>query len=92
MQVVDKLPSSWVGNFHHIHSFISSHITPSLAFSSAKMGVRGSLTEEECLRLYGMSVRTWDEVGRLQGMWQGREDMRFVFFLDPLLTLQEEEV
>jgi hypothetical protein len=78
MQVVDKLPFSWVGNFHHIHSFISTYIAPSLAFSSAKMGVRGSLTDEECLRLYGMSRDIWDEVGRLQGQWQGREDVRFV--------------
>jgi hypothetical protein len=78
MQVVDKLPSSWVGNLHHILSFVNNYMTPSLAFSSATIGVKGSLTEEECLRYYGMSVGIWDEVEMLQGKWQGREDMRYV--------------
>jgi hypothetical protein len=83
MQVVDKLPSSWIGNLHHILSFVNGYITPPLAFSSAKMGGKGSLTEEECVRYYGMNADTWDEVERLQGKWQGREDMRFVLFLSP---------
>jgi hypothetical protein len=78
MQVVDKLPSSWIGNLHHILSFVNGYITPSLAFSSAKMGVKGSLTEDESQKWYGMDADTWDEVEKLQGKWQGREDMRFV--------------
>ncbi|KAI4735399.1 hypothetical protein E4T50_14090 [Aureobasidium sp. EXF-12298] len=78
-QVIDKLPASWVGNFHHIHSFIGSYIAPSLAFSSAKMGVMPTLEEEECQRIYGVDTRVWDEVGKLQQKWQGKEDMRYVF-------------
>jgi hypothetical protein len=76
MQVVDKLPSSWIGNFHHMHSFIGNWVAPSIAFSSAKMGVKASLLEEESQRLYGMSASTWDEVGKVQVKWQGKEDMR----------------
>jgi len=75
-QVIDKLPASWVGNLHHIQSFIGNYITPSLAFSSAKLGVQPSLTEQESLSAYGMEARTWDEVGRLQMKWRGGEDMR----------------
>jgi hypothetical protein len=81
MQVVGKLPSSWVGNLHNILSFINGYIAPSLAFSSAKMGVKGSLTDEECQEWYGMDADTWDEVMTLQGKWQGKEYMRFVFSL-----------
>jgi hypothetical protein len=76
--VIDKLPSSWIGNFHHIHSFIGNYIAPSLAFSSAKFGVMTQLTEEESQRWYGMDAETWAEVEKLQIKWQGKEDMRYV--------------
>jgi hypothetical protein len=76
MQVVDKLPTSWIGNFHHMHSFVGNWVAPSIAFSSAKMGVKPSLSEEESQKWYGMSTAVWDEVGKLQMKWQGKEDMR----------------
>jgi hypothetical protein len=80
MQVVDKLPSSWIGNLHHIHSFVGNWVAPSIAFSSARMGVKPSLSEEESQKWYGMSAAVWDEVGKVQMKWQGREDMRYVLF------------
>jgi hypothetical protein len=43
------------------------------------MGVMPTLGEEECQRVYGMSASIWDEVGKLQQKWQGKEDMRYVF-------------
>jgi hypothetical protein len=76
MQVVDKLPTSWIGNFHHMHSFVGNWVAPSITFSSAKMGVKPSLSGEESQKWYGMTAVVWDEVGKLQMKWQGKEDMR----------------
>lgn len=58
---------------------MGSYIAPSLAFSSAKLGVKPSLSEEKSQKYYGMSARAWDEVGKLQMKWRGEEDMRYVF-------------
>lgn len=80
MQVVDKLPTSWIGNFHHMHSFVGNWVAPSIAFSSAKMGVKPSLSGEESQKWYGMNAAVWDEVGKVQMKWQGKEDMRYVLF------------
>lgn len=79
MQVVDKLPASLVGNLHHIQSFVNNWIAPSIAFSSAKMGVKPSLAGKKSQTAYGMDAETWDEVGKLQQRWRGMEDMRYVF-------------
>lgn len=86
-QVIDKLPASWVGNLHHIQSFIGNYITPSLAFSSARLGVQPSLTEEQSQNAYGMEAKTWDEVGRLQQKWRGMEDMRLVLSYSQLTLM-----
>ncbi|KEQ75219.1 hypothetical protein M436DRAFT_25653, partial [Aureobasidium namibiae CBS 147.97] len=88
-QVIDKLPASWVGNLHRIQSFVNSYIAPSLAFSSAKLGVKPSLTEQESQRSHGMEAKTWDEVGKLQQKWRGMEDMSGVS-ADATLCMQRE--
>lgn len=76
MQVVDKLPSSWVGNLHHIQGFVAGYIAPSISFSAAKLGVSESLDEETSQRVFGVSTETRKEVEKLQGKWQRCEDTR----------------
>lgn len=84
MQVVDKLPSALVGSLHHITSFVGGYIAPSLQFSSGMIGVdTDELPEEECLRVYGMDIKTWMQVTKLQGQYARLEDMRYVLLLSP---------
>ncbi|KAI5208028.1 hypothetical protein E4T38_03148 [Aureobasidium subglaciale] len=81
MQVVNKLPSSWIGKYHHIQSFVAGSIAPSLQLSSAMLGLKSSgLTETESVKWHGMDKQTWDQVSTLQGKWSRLEDMRLVFF------------
>lgn len=78
MQVVDKLPASWVGNLHHVQGFVASYIAPSVTFSAAKLGVSESLDEDTCQRVFGMDVQTREKVVKLQQQWQRSEDTRSV--------------
>ncbi|KAI5197998.1 hypothetical protein E4T39_07008 [Aureobasidium subglaciale] len=74
MQVVDKLPTSWLANFHTILGFINGSIAPSLQFSSAMLGLTSGLDEEDCKTWHGMNKETWDEVGKSQVKYSGLED------------------
>lgn len=78
MQVVDKLPASWIGNLHHMQGFVAIYIAPSVTFSAAKLGVSESLDEETCRRTFGMNVQTRQKVVKLQQQWQRSEDTRYV--------------
>lgn len=78
MQVVDKLPTSLLGNLHHVQGFVASYIAPSITFSAAKLGVSESLDEETCSRVFGMSKETREKVVKLQQQWQRNEGTRSV--------------
>lgn len=81
MQVVVKLPTSILGNLHHIQGFVAGYIAPSVSFSAAKLGVSESLDEETCQRIFGMSAEMREQVVKLQGSWQRGEDTRSVISL-----------
>ncbi|KEQ92145.1 hypothetical protein AUEXF2481DRAFT_432976 [Aureobasidium subglaciale EXF-2481] len=90
MQVVNKLPSSWIGKYHHIQSFVAGSIAPSLQLSSAMLGLKSSgLTETESVKWHGMDKQTWDQVSTLQGKWSRLEDMSGIS-ADCLFCLQED--
>lgn len=81
MQVVVKLPTSILGNLHHIQGFVAGYIAPSVSFSAAKLGVSEALDEETCQRIFGMSAEMREQVVKLQGLWQRGEDTRSVISL-----------
>ncbi|KAI5242794.1 hypothetical protein E4T43_04567 [Aureobasidium subglaciale] len=88
MQVVDKLPTSWLANLHNILGFVNGSIAPSLHFSSAMLGLTSGLNEQDCQTWHGMNKETWDEVGKLQVKYSGLEDKRWAFYgLYPFLLL-----
>ncbi|KAI4725807.1 hypothetical protein E4T49_06410 [Aureobasidium sp. EXF-10728] len=75
MRIVNTLPSSWLANLHTIQGLVARYIAPSLSFSAAKLGIEEKLDEDLCQTVYGTDAETWEQVERLQQIWQREEDM-----------------
>ncbi|KAI4740458.1 hypothetical protein E4T50_09105 [Aureobasidium sp. EXF-12298] len=89
MQVVVKLPTSILGNLHHIQAFVAGYIAPSVSFSAARLGVSEALDEETCQRIFGMSAEMREQVVKLQGLWQRGEDTSAIS-ADATLCMQKQ--
>jgi len=78
LTLVGKLPLSWLSQWHTIQGYIRQVVAPPLQISSTIFQLSTGSTSEDasCLRDFGFSKATWDQVKRLQRQYTAAEESR----------------